>query len=38
MTGGKGTFTMQLSSYESVPGSLINKVVSASPFRREDDE
>ena len=38
MTGGKGTFTMQLSSYESVPSNLISKIVSASPFRRDDDE
>ena len=38
MTGGKGTFTMQLSSYESVPSNLVDKIVSASPFRRDDDE
>ena len=38
MSGGKGTFTMQLSSYESVPSNLVSKVVSASPFRRDDDE
>ena len=38
MSGGKGTFTMQLSSYESVPNSLVDKVVSSSPFRRDDDE
>ncbi|MFT5683679.1 MAG: elongation factor G, partial [Myxococcota bacterium] len=38
MTGGKGTFTMQLASYESVPRNLIDKIVSASPFRRDDDE
>jgi elongation factor G len=38
MTGGKGTFTMKLASYESVPSHLVDKVVSASPFRRDDDE
>ena len=38
MTGGKGTFTMQLSSYESVPSHLIRKVISSSPFRRDDDD
>ena len=38
MTGGKGTFTMRLHSYEPVPAHLVSKVVSASPFRRDDDE
>lgn len=38
MTGGKGSFTMQLSGYEQVPGNMIDKIVAASPFKRDDDE
>ncbi len=38
MTGGKGSFTMQLSGYEEVPGNLVKKVVANSPFKRDSDE
>ncbi|MEL6343937.1 MAG: elongation factor G [Myxococcota bacterium] len=38
MSGGKGTFTMTLSGYESVPNNLIARLVAASPFRRDDDD
>lgn len=38
MTGGKGSFTMRLSGYEQVPGNLVDKIVSASPFLREDED
>jgi elongation factor G len=34
MTGGKGTYTMVFESYEDVPGNMIDKVVSSSPFRQ----
>lgn len=38
MTGGKGSFTMTLSSYEAVPGHLVDRIVHASPFKRDDEE
>ncbi|MCB9779413.1 MAG: elongation factor G [Alphaproteobacteria bacterium] len=38
MTGGKGAFTMQLSGYEAVPKHLVDGIVSASPFHKDDDE
>ena len=36
MSGGKGSFTMQISGYEEVPQHLLSKVVAASPFSQED--
>ncbi len=38
MTGGQGTFTMTFVGYEDLPGNLYDKVVGASPFRKDDDE
>ncbi|MCB9759372.1 MAG: elongation factor G [Alphaproteobacteria bacterium] len=38
MTGGKGTFTMTFESYEEVPSNLVDRIVAASPFRRDADE
>ena len=38
MTGGKGSFTMALHAYEEVPRHLVDKIVHASPFRRDDEE
>ena len=38
MTGGQGTFTMEFEGYEDLPGNLYDKVVAASPFRKDDDE
>ncbi len=38
MSGGKGSFTMQQVGYEQVPRNLVDKIVAASPFRRDDDE
>ncbi len=38
MTGGKGSFTMVLAGYEELPPNLVDKVVAASPFKKDDDE
>jgi len=38
MTGGKGSFTMQLDSYEEVPKHLVDGVVASSPFRKDDED
>jgi elongation factor G len=38
MTGGKGSFTMSLFGYENLPQHLVNKVVAASPFKKDDEE
>ncbi|MDP6931399.1 MAG: elongation factor G, partial [Myxococcota bacterium] len=38
MSGGKGSFTMILGTYEEVPGNLIDRVVQASPFRVQSDD
>ncbi|MCK6503590.1 elongation factor G [Myxococcota bacterium] len=38
MTGGKGSFTMKLQGYEQVPAQAVDKIVHASPFKREDEE
>ena len=38
MTGGKGSFTMELTGYEEVPNYLVKKVVQASPFQRSSEE
>jgi elongation factor G len=38
MTGGKGSFTMKLQSYEQVPAHAVDKIVHASPFKRDDEE
>lgn len=38
MTGGKGSFTMVLSSYEAVPAHMVDRIVHASPFKRDDEE
>jgi len=38
MTGGKGAFTMGLHGYEQVPPNLVDGIVHASPFKREDEE
>ena len=38
MTGGKGSFTMALSSYEAVPAHMVDRIVHASPFKRDDEE
>jgi len=38
MTGGKGSFTMQLEGYEEVPRNLVDGIVASSPFRKSDDE
>ena len=38
MSAGKGAFTMWLSGYEEVPAHLVDKIVSASPFKKDDDE
>jgi elongation factor G len=38
MTGGKGAFTMHLEGYEEVPAHLVDRIVHASPFKKDDDE
>jgi len=38
LTGGKGSFTMQLHGYEEVPKHLVAGVVANSPFRKHDDD
>ena len=38
MTGGQGTFTMEFEGYEDLPTNLVDKVVAASPFHKDDDE
>ena len=38
MTGGKGSFTMRLQGYEQVPANMVDRIVSSSPFKREDEE
>lgn len=38
MTAGKGSFTMKLQGYEQVPANMVDKIVHASPFKREDEE
>jgi elongation factor G len=38
MSAGKGSFTMSISGYEEVPMNLIQQVVSASPFKRDDED
>jgi elongation factor G len=40
MTGGKGSFVMEFSSYEDVPSHLVEKIRAASPFKikEEDDD
>jgi elongation factor G len=38
LTGGKGTFTLQLHGYEEVPGHLTDKIVHSSPFKRKEEE
>lgn len=38
MTGGKGSFTMQLHGYEDVPSHLEKKIVDASPFHHHKEE
>ena len=36
MTSGKGIFTMNFSSYETVPGNLVEKIRKESPFRTDE--
>ena len=38
MTSGKGIFTMSFSSYETVPGNLVEKIRKASPFRADETD
>ena len=38
MTGGKGSFTMQLHGYEEVPRNLVDGVVAHSPFKKDDED
>lgn len=38
MSGGKGSFTMVLGSYEEVPRNLVEKIVASSPFKKDDDD
>ena len=38
MSAGKGSFTMNISGYEEVPRNLVSQVVSASPFKKDDDD
>jgi len=38
MTGGKGSFTMELSGYEEVPPNLVSGIVANSPFKKDSDE
>lgn len=38
LTGGKGSFTMHLGSYEDVPSHLEKKIVDASPFHHKEEE
>ena len=38
MTGGKGTFTMQLDRYAAVPSSIAQRVAESSPLRRHSDD
>lgn len=38
MTGGKGSFTMTLEGYEEVPAHLVDGIVHASPFKKDEDE
>jgi elongation factor G len=38
MTGGKGSFTMEFSSYEDVPAMLVDKIRQASPFKVKEEE
>lgn len=38
MSGGKGSFSMTQVGYEQVPSHLVDKIVAASPFKRDDDE
>jgi elongation factor G len=38
MSAGKGSFTMSISGYEEVPMNLVHQVVSASPFKRDDED
>ncbi|MBT3218411.1 MAG: elongation factor G [Proteobacteria bacterium] len=38
MSGGKGTYTMSFLGYEDVPQNMEAKIVSESPFRKDDDD
>ena len=38
MTGGKGSYTMELAGYEEVPRNLVDGIVASSPFKKESDE
>jgi elongation factor G len=38
MTGGRGSFTMEFSHYESVPGNEQAKIVAAAVKHKEEDE
>ena len=38
LSGGKGTFTMQLAGYEEVPRHLVDKIIHESPFKRDEEE
>ncbi len=38
MTGGKGSFTMELHGYEPVPAQMVERIVHASPFKRVEED
>ena len=37
MTGGKGSYTMNLAGYEEVPRNLVDGVIASSPFNKDSD-
>jgi elongation factor G len=38
MTGGRGTFTLEFSHYEEVPGQLADKIIEAARKEKEQEK
>ena len=38
LTGGQGTFSMEFSRYETVPGNVAQKVIADSPYNKQSEE